>query len=74
MREAIAAARDAIHFAWAGSVEPGQPHYYRLHAPGFVIEFDNSDAGADHIHVLWRDLRRDFGADPLRAHLARHHL
>lgn len=57
-----------IHFAWAGSAEPGQPHYYRIHGPTFVIEYDNTQNSANHIHTVWRDFQRDFGRDLLAEH------
>jgi len=65
-----AAGMEKVHFAWAGGSEPGQPHYYRLHGPTFVIEYDNTQDNANHIHTVWRDFERDFGPDPLRAHYA----
>jgi hypothetical protein len=61
---------DAIHFAWAGSGERGQPHYYRVHGPTALIEYDNTQNGANHIHSVWRDLQDDFGVDLLRRHYA----
>ncbi len=67
-----AAGFDKVHFAWAGSVEVGQKHYYRVHGPTFLIEYDNSQNDANHIHSVWRDLERDYGGDLLRQHLARH--
>jgi len=57
-----------IQFAWAGSLEPGEAHYYRLHGPTVLIEYDNTQNNANHIHTIWRDLTRDFGGDSLRAH------
>jgi hypothetical protein len=65
--------RDEIRFAWAGDAQPGAPHYYRLQGPSFLIEFDNTLEGADHIHVVWRDPRRDYGMDLLDAHRSRAH-
>jgi hypothetical protein len=63
------AGSDQIHFAWAGSGNPGEPHYYRLQGPTFLIEYDNTQNDANHIHTVWRDLERDFGeTDPLTAH------
>ena len=62
-----------IRFAWMGATEPGEPHYWRLHAGSFVIEYDNVQGGANHIHTVWRDLERDFGGDPLLEHLQSHH-
>ena len=57
-----------LHFAWAGGLEPGQSHYYRIQGPGFLIEYDCTQDNANHIHTVWRDLNHDFGEDPLRAH------
>jgi hypothetical protein len=62
-----------LHFAWTGGTKPGDPHYYRVQAPLFLIELDNTQDKANHIHSVWRDLARDFGGDPLRAHYAAEH-
>ena len=62
-----------IHFAWAGSLESGKGHYYRIQAPDFLIEYDNTQNGANHVHCVVRDLKRDFGADLLRQHYEQHH-
>lgn len=51
----------SIRFGWAGSLEPRQPHYYRLQGPTFLLEFDNSRNGGTHIHSVWRDFAEDFG-------------
>jgi hypothetical protein len=61
---------DDIHFAWAGSAEPGEPHYYRIHGPTFLIEYDNTQNDANHVHSVWRDLTGDFGRDVLAEHYA----
>jgi len=54
-----------LHFCWAGALEPGVGHYYRIQGPTFLVEFVNvqPDAAgnpANHIHSLWRDMRGDF--------------
>jgi hypothetical protein len=59
---------DKVRFAWAGGTEPGQPHYYRVHGPTLLIEYDDTQNQANHIHTVYRDLQRDFGGDPMRAH------
>jgi uncharacterized protein DUF3500 len=64
---------DAVHVAWAGSTEPGAPHYYRLQGPRLLIEWDNTQRGANHAHSVWRDPTADFGLDVLAAHRAAHH-
>lgn len=61
-----------LHFGWAGSIEPGKPHYYRIHGPTVLVEYDNTQNNANHIHSVWRDLERDFGGDLLRAHYEKH--
>jgi hypothetical protein len=60
-----------VRFAWAGGLKAGQPHYYRVHGPTLLIEYDNTQNGANHIHTVYRDLERDFGGDLLRAHYRR---
>jgi hypothetical protein len=60
---------DKVSFAWAGSTEHGKPHYYRVQGPTFLVEFDNTQNDANHIHSVWRDFTGDFGQDLLREHV-----
>ncbi len=62
---------ERLHFAWAGAQQPGKPHYYRIHGPTVLVEYDNSQGSGNHIHTVWRDLENDFGGDLLRRHYAR---
>ena len=62
-----------LRFAWAGSLEAGKPHYYRLQAPRFLVEYDNRQDGANHVHTVLRDPAGDFGADLLARHYEEHH-
>jgi len=64
---------DELSFAWAGGRERNQGHYYRIHGLHFAIEYDCTQDGANHVHTVWRDFDRDFGGDPLRAHLEHQH-
>jgi Protein of unknown function (DUF3500) len=59
---------EKIGFAWAGPLERGQPHYYRIQGPTFLIEYDNTQNNANHVHSVWRDFENDFGVDMLRKH------
>ena len=68
-REQIKKAGNNLYFAWAGPVEKGQPHYYRVSSPVFLIEYDNTQNGANHSHTVWRDYEGDFGLDMLGDHL-----
>ena len=61
-----------IAFGWAGGLEPGGPHYYRVQGPTFLIEYDNTQNNANHIHSVWRDFGNDFGRDLLREHYRAH--
>lgn len=59
---------DGHFLMWAGSDIPGDPYYYRIQGPRLVVECDNTQRGANHIHTVWRDPDRDFGRDPLAEH------
>ena len=71
--QAVAREKQFIHFAWAGATESGKPHYYRIQGESFLIEFDNTQNNANHIHTVWRDFDGDFGRDLLRQHYDAEH-
>ena len=62
-----------LFFAWAGGFDRGQPHYYRVQGGHFVLEYDNTQNEANHVHSVWRDFDHDFGADLLGAHYKEGH-
>ena len=66
---------DKVSFAWAGSTNNvfGNAYYYRIQGPTFVIEFDNSQNNANHVHSVYRDIKNDFG-DELLEHYKQEHL
>ena len=59
---------DRIKFGWMGGAARGEPHYYRIQGPTFLIEYDNTQGNANHVHSVWRDFKGDFGRDLLAAH------
>jgi hypothetical protein len=67
------AALNAVFLAWAGPLEPGAPHYYRLQGPRLLIEWDNTQRNANHAHSVWRNPESDFGLDVLTRHRTDHH-
>jgi hypothetical protein len=73
-RKVEKAGMDQLHFAWAGhrTSESGKAHYYRIHSPVILIEYDNSQTNANHVHTVVRDLTNDFGEDALREHYLKH--
>src|SRR6187549_1361019 len=70
MKEIEAAGLNDLRFAWAGDQQPGigHPHYYRIQGPTIIIEYDNVQNNANHIHTVIRDLKNDFGGDELLKH------
>ncbi len=66
------AGRDKIVFTWMGARDRSAAHYYRIQGPTFLIEFDNSQNRANHIHLVWRDFEGDFGRDVLKEHYKQH--
>jgi hypothetical protein len=64
---------EKLTFAWAGSLKPGEGHYYRIQGPMLLIELDNTQNNANHVHSVVRDLTNDFGEDILREHYEKEH-
>ena len=75
MKRVVSEDLGSIRFGWAGGLTPGKPHYYRVQGKTFLIEFDNTQNNANHIHTVWRDFNGDFGRDLLREHYhkTKHH-
>ena len=65
--------QSGLYFAWAGGIEKGNPHYYRIQTPTFLIEYDDTQNEANHIHSVWRDYEGDFGVDLLADHYQSSH-
>ena len=65
--------KNEIRFGWAGGLEKGKPHYYRIQGKTFLIEFDNTQNNANHIHMVWRDFDGDYGEDLLKEHYRHSH-
>ena len=55
-----------MYFAWAGVEEKGGPHYYRIQTPAFIIEYDNTQDKANHVHTVWREFNGDWGLDLMK--------
>lgn len=66
--ELVKAGLSQTRLGWAGSRAPGAPFYYRVHGPRLLLELDNTQNDANHVHSLWRDPVNDFGRDDLRVH------
>jgi hypothetical protein len=64
-----------LWFSWAGYKEHviGHPYYYRIQGPTIIIEYDNTQNNANHIHTVIRDLSNDFGGDVLLEHYRAQH-
>ncbi len=62
-----------IRFGWAGGIQRGEPYYYRIQGPTFLMEGCNVANGANHQHAVWRDFEGDFGRDLLGEHIKQEH-
>lgn len=73
LKNIMDAGQKNLVFAWAGGVDVGQGHYYRVQGPTFLIEYDNTQNGANHVHAVYRDFEDDYGEDLLKEHYKRSH-
>lgn len=73
MKKIEASGLENLSFAWAGGLQPGSGHYYRIQGPMLLIEYDNTQNNANHVHTVVRDLTNDFAEDILREHYAKEH-
>ena len=64
---------ESMYFAWAGSLEQGKGHYYRVQTNDWLFEYDSTQNNANHVHSVWRDFDGDFGRDLLAEHYDAHH-
>jgi hypothetical protein len=64
---------DTITFAWTGGTARGQGHYYAIKSPTFLIEYDNTQNEANHIHSVLREVTGDWGEDLIASHYAESH-
>jgi Protein of unknown function (DUF3500) len=75
LKEIQTAGLENLWFTWAGFTEhvPGKPYYYRIQGPTIIIEYDNTQNNANHVHTVIRDLKTDFGGDMLLEHYRQSH-
>lgn len=73
MKKIEKAGIENLSFAWAGSLKPGDGHYYRIQGPMLLIEYDNTQTNANHVHTIVRDLTNDFAEDILKEHYEKAH-
>jgi hypothetical protein len=75
MKELTAAGLDKLQFAWAGSQQRQSTdgYYYRIQGPTIIIEYDNTQNNANHVHSVLHDLKHDFGTDELAEHYHTNH-
>jgi hypothetical protein len=71
--EAVKQAGAHLYFAWSGGTQAGEKHYYRVQSPSFLVELDDTQDQANHIHSVWRDFNGDFGRDLLKEHYQQSH-
>ena len=72
MRHVTEDGLDEVRFVWMGGIEKGEGHYYRIQGGAFLVEYDNTQNQANHVHTVWREPQGDFGHDWLQEHYAAH--
>tara|TARA_B110000438_G_scaffold30148_1_gene29347 strand:- start:6074 stop:7069 length:996 start_codon:yes stop_codon:yes gene_type:complete len=73
LKKIISIGFENTKFSWAGSTEISKGHYYTIKHDAFLIEYDNVQNGANHIHSVLRDFKGDYGEDILRNHYTSSH-
>ena len=73
MQKITKAGIENLSFAWAGEIAAGKGNYYRIQGPMLLIEYDNTQNNANHVHTAVRDLTNDFAEDILREHYLKDH-
>ena len=75
LKEIKATDAGKLQFAWAGAQQKGstEGYYYRIQGPSIIIEYDNTQNNANHVHTVLRDLKNDFGGDELEEHYRKNH-
>lgn len=61
----VIASGERPSFAWAGPVDAEQATYFRIRSERLLIEVNNTQDHANHVHAVWRDPAGDFGRDLL---------
>ncbi len=51
---------EGIRFAWWGSDQPNERHHYVVQGDTFIIEYNNTQNDANHLHTIWRNIDGDF--------------
>lgn len=75
MQKIEKAGLNQLTFVWAGGKKYGESNgqYYRIQNDVILIEYDNTQNNANHIHTVTRDLTNDFGEDILKKHYELEH-
>jgi len=51
---------DDIRIGWWGEAERNQRHHYVVQGASFIIEYNNTQNEANHVHAMWRNTSGDF--------------
>ncbi|MEQ9408606.1 MAG: DUF3500 domain-containing protein [Fuerstiella sp.] len=60
MQQIEDAGLENIYFGWWGGSELNEPHHYVVQGRTFIIEYNNTQNSANHVHAIWRNLDGDF--------------
>ncbi len=57
---------DDIRMAWWGESERNKRHHYVIQGESFIIEYNNTQNDANHVHAIWRSIEGDFNLPAAR--------
>jgi len=49
-----------VRFSWTGAPDRNSGHAYKVQGPTFLVEFNNTQNNANHVHAVWRNMLGDF--------------
>ena len=64
---------EKLHFAYAGEINSSKGFYYRIQGGDLLIEYDNIQNNANHVHTVVRDLSNDWAESILKDHYKGQH-
>jgi len=60
LKKELARSKGEFHLAWYGPLDQSKPHAFRIEGPSILIDFNNEQDGANHIHTFYRNRPGDF--------------
>lgn len=60
LKKELERSKGEFHIAWHGPLDQSKPHAFRVEGPSILIDFNNEQDQANHIHTFYRNRPGDF--------------